>query len=77
MGEEHLRACRGGYFLQRYGLQPSGGVVNDGEDVEVAICCYRERTNQIHLHVAESPLRYGDGLDGCSTAAGCFVTSAS
>ena len=58
-------------FVQRFGSGPECSTlsmvnennVDDGEDVGEAVGGDRQGPHQVHMHVAESTLRDGDGLD--------------
>ena len=56
--------------LERNSLQPSGGSVNDGEDVCVALLGGWQRSHQVKMDVAEPPARDGDGLQRSSRLLG-------
>jgi len=46
---------------ERYGFGPSGGAINDGENVSVALRRWK-RANNVNVNVRKTAFRDGNGL---------------
>jgi hypothetical protein len=56
------RHARGGlHILERDSLQPSGGPVNHGKQILVALWRRRKRANQVDVQMGEPLGRYRNG----------------